>query len=180
MPPKTFHVTIGNVTRDLPVMKLPSGISIIVFNSISDGEIILESARELSKKIPQDIDILVTPEAKSIPLAYELSKQLNVPYAVFRKTKKPYMGQALQDSVLTITTGKPQTLYVDEKDIQLIKNKKVLIFDDVVSTGATVEAMKKLINQAGGTVAQIAAVFTEGDQNKWKDAISLGHLPIFE
>ncbi len=176
---KSYSVTIGNLSRDLPIIKLPSNIKIALFNSLSDTAIIIEAARELAEQMPETIDILLTPEAKSIPLAFELSRRTDLPYVVARKSKKPYMGQALASEVSTITTDKSQHLYIDEKDIGRLKNKQVALVDDVVSTGATVQALKKLVAKAGGTVIKTLAVFTEGDQEKWSDVISLGHLPIF-
>ncbi len=176
---QTHQVTIGKVKRDLPIIPVASGVKIALFNSLSDTEVIVEAAKELAKKLPKSVEILVTPEAKSIPLAFELSRITGLPYIVIRKTKKPYMGEALELDVTTITTGKAQTLYVDEKDVDLIKDKKVAIVDDVVSTGATVKAVSELITKAGGIIEATVAVFTEGDKDKWKDVISLGHLPVW-
>ncbi|MEA2056851.1 MAG: phosphoribosyltransferase family protein [Patescibacteria group bacterium] len=176
----TFQVKIGALTRNLPIIKLPSKIKIVLFNSISDVEIVVEAAKELAKKINNEVEVLLTPEAKSIPLAFELARITKLPYVVARKSKKPYMGEALEAEVISITTGVPQKLYIDEKDLSVLEGKKVALVDDVVSTGATVEALKKLVAKAGGQVAQIVAVFTEGDQEKWQDATRLGHLPIFK
>ncbi|MEA2056846.1 MAG: phosphoribosyltransferase family protein [Patescibacteria group bacterium] len=103
-----------------------------------------------------------------------------LPYVVARKSKKPYMGKALEAEVISITTEVPQKLYIDEKDLSVLEGKKVALVDDVVSTGAIVEALKKLVAKAGGQVAQIVAVFTEGDQEKWQDATRSGHLPVFK
>jgi len=174
----THQVKIGKLTRDLPIIQLPSGIKIALFNSISDTEAVLEAAKELAKRMPQDIDVMVTPEAKSIPLTFALAVETGLPYVVARKTCKPYMGDAVQADVNTITTGGKQTLYLDEKDIHLLKNKNVVLVDDVVSTGSTVQNLQKLVEVAGGQVAKIMAVFTEGDEEKWSDVISLGHLPL--
>lgn len=176
---KTHLVKIGKLTRKLPIIPVSEKVSIALFNSISDTEVIIEAAKELSKKIPRSVDLLITPEAKSIPLAFELSKQLSLPYVVARKSKKPYMGKALEQEVSSITTGKMQSLYLDEKDITFLKGKKVAIVDDVISTGATVIALKKLAKKARAEVVSLAAVFTEGDEDKWRKVISLGHLPIF-
>ncbi len=172
-------VTIGQLTRKLPIIKLPSNIKIALFNSLSDTEIIVEAAKELGARMPATVEILLTPEAKSIPLTYELAKQTKLPYVVARKTKKPYMGQTLSAAVTSITTDKPQHLYLNERDIFRLKNKRIGLVDDVVSTGATVKALSSLVEQADGTVDQILTVFTEGKKEQWSEVISLGHLPIF-
>jgi adenine phosphoribosyltransferase len=177
---RTYTVTIGQLTRDLPIIQLPSNIKIALFNSLSDTEIIVEAAQELSARMPATVEVLLTPEAKSIPLTYELAKQTKLPYVVARKTAKPYMGQTLSAEVTSITTGKPQHLYLGEKDVPRLKDKLVGLVDDVVSTGATVKALSSLVQQADGTVDQILTVFTEGKKDQWSEVISLGHLPIFD
>ena len=101
------------------------------------------------------------------------------PYVIFRKSYKPYMGNVLQTETLSITTGEPQTLILDEKDLELIKNKNVVIVDDVISTGSTLQGMRLLTDKAGGKVSAEVAIFTEGERAKWSDIISLGHLPVF-
>jgi adenine phosphoribosyltransferase len=98
---------------------------------------------------------------------------------VLRKSYKPYMGDALKAETLSITTGQPQTLILDEKDVELIKGKKVVIVDDVISTGSTLQGMKMVLDQAEASVAAEAAIFTEGDRAQWMHIIALGHLPLF-
>jgi len=90
------------------------------------------------------------------------------------------MGKCLEAETVSITSGVPQKLYLDEKDLPLVKGKRVVIFDDVVSTGSTQEGMRKIVRQAKGTIAAEAAIFTEGDRDQWKDIIALGNLPIFK
>jgi adenine phosphoribosyltransferase len=108
-----------------------------------------------------------------------LAVETRKPYVVLRKDYKIYMGNAIKAETLSITTGKPQTLILDEKDIPLIKGKKVAIVDDVISTGSTLNGMRSILEQAGGKIVFEAAIFTEGDENCWKEVIALGHLPVF-
>ena len=123
--------------------------------------------------------MLLTAEAKSIPLAHAMAVESKLPYVVLRKSYKPYMGETISAETLSITTGQPQTLYLDEKDIVQIKGKNVVIVDDVISTGSTLQGMRLIIEKAGGKIVATTAVFTEGERAKWKDIIALGHLPIF-
>ena len=123
--------------------------------------------------------MLVTAESKSIPLAHALSVETGKPYVVLRKDYKIYMGDAIQAETLSITTGKPQTLILDEKDIPLLKGKKAAIVDDVISTGSTLEGMRNILKKAGAEVTLEAAIFTEGDPEQWEDIVALGHLPVF-
>jgi len=137
-------------------------------------------ARELGKRLKDTrFDVLVTAEAKSIPLAYALSVEMRKPYVVLRKTYKPYMGDALKTETLSITTGQPQMLVLDEKDRAMMKGKKVLLVDDVISTGSTLQGMRMLMEKAGAEIAGEAAILTEGDRALWNQIVSLGHLPLF-
>ena len=98
---------------------------------------------------------------------------------ILRKSYKPYMGNAIQSETLSITTGEPQTLYLDEKDHELIKDNRVVIVDDVISTGSTLQGMRMILEKADATVAAETAILTEGERAKWSDVISLGHIPVF-
>ena len=124
-------------------------------------------------------EVLVTAEAKSIPLVYALSIVMALPYVVLRKSYKPYMGNAISAETLSITTGKSQTLYLDEKDKKFIEGRRVALIDDVISTGSTLQAMRLVIEKAGAEVVAEAAIFTEGDRAKWTNVHALGHLPVF-
>ena len=104
---------------------------------------------------------------------------MNKPYVVLRKVYKPYMGVALSAETLSITTGEPQMLFLDEKDHDLLRGTQVVLLDDVISTGSTLHGMRLLMEKAGAEVVQEAGIFTEGDRDKWKHIISLGHLPVF-
>jgi len=124
-------------------------------------------------------DVLVTAEAKSIPLAYALAVETKKPYIVLRKSYKAYMGAALIAETLSITTGEPQTLIMDEKDQKLARGKKAVIVDDVISTGSTLQGMKMILEKVGAEVACEAAILTEGERAKWEHIVALGHLPLF-
>lgn len=176
----TYTVRIEGVTRHLPLFAVSPTLRIAVFNLLGDTEITTAAARGLAKKLAKvDADILVTAEAKSIPLAYHLAIELNKPYIVLRKEYKPYMGEALSAETLSITTGKPQTLYLDEKDHALVKGKRVIVVDDVISTGSTLQGMRLLMDKAGADIVAEAAVFTEGERAQWGHIHALGHLPLF-
>ena len=175
-----YPIEIGGVKRNLRLFEVKPGLKIAILNILGDTELVQAAAKELSRKIDiQSYDVIITAESKSIPLAHALSIETGKPYVILRKDYKIYMGNALKTETLSITTGKPQILILDEKDRKLVKGKRIAIVDDVVSTGSTLEGMRTIVKKAGGKVTQEAAIFTEGDQSKWKNIISLGHLPIF-
>jgi adenine/guanine phosphoribosyltransferase-like PRPP-binding protein len=177
---ETYRVEVGGVARDLPLFEVAPGVRIAILNILGDTELVSAAADELADRL-RDVgaDVLVTAETKSIPLVHELANRLEVPYVVLRKEYRPYMGEALEVETLSITTGKPQTLYLDEKDRSALGGKKVVIVDDVISTGSTLEAMRKVVEQAGGETAAEAAIFTEGEKARWREIVALGHLPVF-
>jgi adenine phosphoribosyltransferase len=176
----TYPVDIAGIHRELPLFEIKPGLKIAILNILGDTELVQACAQELGDKLNAvDYDVLVTAEAKSIPLAHALSVVTGVPYVILRKSYKPYMGDALQAETLSITTGQPQTLYLDEKDREMMKNKRVIIMDDVISTGSTLQGMRLLLQKAEARVVGEAAIFTEGERAKWANIISLGHLPVF-
>lgn len=176
----TYPVDIAGVHRELPLFEIKPGLKIAILNILGDTELVESCARALGEKLnPESYDILVTAEAKSIPLAHALSVVTRKPYVILRKAYKPYMGEAVQAETLSITTGQPQTLYLDEKDREMMKGKRVVIVDDVISTGSTLQGMRLLLQKAGAQVVIEAAIFTEGERAKWANIVSLGHLPIF-
>ncbi len=176
----TYPVDIANVHRELPLFEIKPGLKIAILNILGDTELVEACARGLGEKLAQtDYDVIVTAEAKSIPLAHALSVVTGKPYVILRKSYKPYMGDALRAETLSITTGQPQTLYLDEKDRDMMRGKRVVILDDVISTGSTLQGMRLLLQKAGAEVTAEAAIFTEGERAKWADIISLGHLPVF-
>ena len=177
---ETYSIEIAGVKRDLRLFEIKPGLRIAILNILGDTELVQASARGLAEKVKGvDYDIIVTAEAKSIPIAHALSVETKKPYVVLRKTYKPYMGDALKAETLSITTGQPQVLILDEKDRELIQGKKVLIVDDVISTGSTLQGMRMILDKANATIAGEAAILTEGDRAQWMHIHSLGHLPLF-
>jgi adenine phosphoribosyltransferase len=176
---QTYKVKVAGVTRDFPIFEVAPGVLIAIFNMLGDSEIVKAAAKELAQKLDGKAgEVLVTAEAKSIPLVYELSQITGLSYVVLRKNYKSYMGRALKAETTSITTGLLQTLYLDEKDKPLIEGRDVILVDDVISTGSTLEGMKSIVAQAGGKVRATAAVFTEGDFD-WSHVVALGNLPVF-
>lgn len=176
----TYPVEIEGVKRELRLFEIQPGLKIAIINILGDTELTLACAKGLARKFGGlDYDILVTAEAKSIPLAHALSVETGKPYVILRKVYKPYMGDALEAETNSITTGKPQTLYLDEKDRHLLEGRRAVLLDDVISTGSTLEGMRVLLDKAEAQLVAEAAIFTEGDRSKWNNIISLGHLPVF-
>lgn len=175
-----YPIDIAGVHRDLPLFEVKPGLRIAILNILGDVELVDACAKALAKKLAgTTYDVIVTAEAKSIPIAHMLARETGKPYLVLRKESKPYMGNLISVETLSITTGKPQILIIDEKDIDQIKGKKVILLDDVISTGSTLQAMRLIAEKAGAQVAAEAAILTEGDRAEWMQIISLGHLPLF-
>jgi adenine phosphoribosyltransferase len=178
---ETHAVEIAGLKRQLPLFQVAPGLRIAVLNILGDTELVQACAAALGERLrPEAFDLIVTAEAKSIPLAHALSVVMAKPYIVLRKAYKPYMGETLQAETLSITTGKPQTLYLDEKDRVAVSGKRVALVDDVISTGSTLEGMRKVMELAGAQIVAQAAVFTEGDPAEWTHITALGHLPLFK
>ena len=177
---ETYSIEIAGIKRDLRLFEIKPGLRIAILNILGDTELVQACARELAKKIKDvDYDVLVTAEAKSIPVAHALSVETRKPYIVLRKMYKPYMGDALKAETLSITTGQPQVLILDEKDRELLKGKRAIIVDDVISTGSTLQGMHMILDKAEAKVVAEAAILTEGDRAQWMHIFSLGHLPLF-
>ncbi len=177
---EVYPVEIAGVRRELPLFEVAPGVRIAVLNILGDVELTEAAAEALAERLKGTAyDTLVTAEAKSIPLIYALAVRTRKPYVVLRKAYKPYMGETIRAETLSITTGKPQTLYLDDKDRSLLAGKRVVLVDDVISTGSTLQGMRLVVEKAGGEVVAEAAIFTEGDRAKWRDVIALGHLPVF-
>jgi adenine phosphoribosyltransferase len=181
MPPReTYEIEIAGIKRNLRLFEIKPGLKIAILNILGDTELVQACAKALSKKLKEvKFDIIVTAEAKSIPLAYALSVETRKPYIILRKAYKPYMGAALIAETLSITTGEPQTLIMDEKDQEYVKGKRSLIVDDVISTGSTLQGMRMIMEKAGAKIVAEAAILTEGERARWEHIISLGHLPLF-
>jgi adenine phosphoribosyltransferase len=175
----TYTVEVAGLTRHLPLFEVAPGVRIAIFNMLGDTYVAKAAAAALAEKLKDTpADVLLTAEAKSMPLVYEMSALMGLPYVVLRKSYKTYMGDALTADTVSITTGNTQTLYLDEKDYELIRGKRVIVVDDVVSTGSTLAGMQAIARKAEAEVASIAAVFTEGD-NDWDHITALGNLPVF-
>jgi len=182
MPEKreTHPIEIAGIYRELPLFEVAPGVRIAVLNILGDIELVEACAEALAVQLAsQEYDVLVTAEAKSIPLIHALAVKSRKPYVVLRKVYRPYMGEALSAETHSITTGSNQCLYLDEKDRSLLAGKKVVLLDDVISTGSTLRAMEQLMGEAQATVTEEAGILTEGDQQQWMHIVALGHVPIF-
>ncbi len=173
-----YKINIEGVERELKLYSVSDKLDIAAFILFGDVEITVAAAEGLLKKVPE-FDYIITPEAKSIPLAYEMARQSGKPYLVARKGVKVYMGEPLKISVRSITTQKEQTLYLGEDECSMIKDKRVLIVDDVISTGESIAAVRELISRAGAKEAACCAVLAEGDAIERDDIIVLGSIPLF-
>jgi adenine phosphoribosyltransferase len=172
-------VTIGGVSRQLPLFQVAPKVTIAIFNMLGDTEIVESASQALCRRMPAEAEVLLVPEVKAVPLGHAISVHSGLPYVVVRKIRKPYMENCLEAEVISITTGEPQTLYLDGKDRALVEGKKVVLVDDVVSTGSTLKGLRGLARQAGARVVGEMAVFTEGEEGKWQNVIALGNLPVF-
>src|SRR5512135_3520608 len=140
---ETYDIKIAGLNRSLRLFQVKPGLKIAILNILGDTELVQACARGLNQKLKSvEFDVIVTAEAKSIPLAYALSVESGKPYIILRKSYKPYMGAALIAETLSITTGEPQTLIMDEKDQDAVHGKRALIVDDVISTGSTLHGMR--------------------------------------
>ena len=176
-----FHrMTIAGVQRDLPLCPLNDELMIAGFVIFGDPEITTACAEELLEKAPE-YDYIITAEAKGIPLAHEMARiQGNQKYFVARKKPKLYMTGVFESTVNSITTEGEQKLYLDTADAEIMKGKRILIVDDVVSLGQSLAAVEKLVNDAGGIVCGRMFILAEGDAAKRDDIIFLEKLPLFD
>ncbi len=178
--PATWPITIAGVQRELRLFEISPGVRIAILNILGDSELVAAASTALASRLEDcRAEVLVSPEAKAIPLAYALSLEMQLPYIVLRKSLKPYMGDALATETLSITTGEPQTLYLDERDRQLVHGSRVILLDDVISTGSTLQGLRLIMLKAGANVVAEAAILTEGDRAGWSNIIALGHLPVW-
>ena len=175
-----YKMNIAGLDRELPLCKVADNFYIGAFIMFGDAEITVACARELLARAPKDYDYLLTAEAKSIPLIHEMARQSGAKtYFVARKGMKVYLTDPVHVTVHSITTQHEQDLYLGSEDAALIRGKKILIVDDVISTGESLKAMEELVHQAGGTVAGRMAVLAEGDAQKRDDFVYLNPLPVF-
>lgn len=175
---KYYRINIAGLERDLPICPINEHLYIAGFVMFSDVEMTVRCAGELLKRAPEH-DLIITAESKGIPLAYEMAKQEGKNYILARKGLKAYMTNPIKVEVKSITTAKVQTLYLDECDVEKMKGKRILIVDDVISTGESLHAIEELVNEAGGNIVGKMSVLAEGDAADRHDIIFLQKLPLF-
>ena len=176
---ESYKMTIAGLERELPLCPINENLSIGAFIIFGDVELTIAASTELLKKCP-DFDYIITPEAKSIPLAYEIARQSGKPYFVARKKAKLYMQNPVSVNVKSITTDSDQVLILDGAEGEKIRNKRVIIIDDVISTGESLAAVEKLVAEFDADVVAKVAVLAEGDAADRDDIIFLEKLPLFE
>lgn len=174
----SYKINIAGLERDLPICPVNDKLDIAAFVIFGDVEMTVNSATELLKKCP-DFDYIVSPEAKGIPLAYEMAKQSGKPYFICRKGAKLYMKDPVSVHVRSITTDALQTVYLDGLEGEQMRGKKVLIVDDVISTGESLLAVIALVEKFDANIVGKAAILAEGDAAKRDDIIFLQELPLF-
>lgn len=172
-----YTVELCGIKRNLPLVRVAPKLKVALFNILGDTEIVKAVAPKISEMIPKTAEVILHPEGKAIPLAYEVSAITGLPYVVPRKDKKQWMLDPISADVKSITTGKPQMYWLDKRDLPKLEGKKIVIVDDVISTGSTILAMEDLVQKINGEIIAKIAIFTEGD--KREDVLSLGHLPLF-
>ena len=175
--PDYFHLEVAGIARDLPICKINDDLSIAAFIMFGDVELTIACAKGLLDKAPE-FDVIVTAEAKAIPLAYEMSRQSGKKYIPARKGKKLYMQEPIVIETKSITTKEQQILCIDKPDLDYLNGKQVLIVDDVISTGGSLAAMEAIVARSTGVVVGRAAVLAEGDAARRQDIIFLAPLPL--
>lgn len=176
---KSYTLQVAGLERELPLCPLNDALCIGAFIIFGDVELTVACARELLKIAPEH-DVMITSESKGIPLVYEMARQAGEnQYIVARKMQKLYMSDTFSCEVNSITTAKKQTLYLDGKDAEYMRGKRVLIVDDVISTGDSLRAIEELVEHAGGNIVGKMAVLAEGDAKERTDIQYLQVLPLF-
>lgn len=175
----TYEMDIAGLKRDLPLCRVADDLYIGAFVIFGDVELTVHCAAELLKRAPE-YDYLIAPEAKAIPLLYEMARQSGAEkYFLARKKAKAYMSGVFSVDVTSITTQGVQTLVIDAEEAKQMQGKRILILDDVISTGESLRAMEILVEKAGGVIAGKMAILAEGDATKRDDIIALALLPLF-
>ena len=175
-----YKMNIAGLDRELPLCKVSDDLYIGAFIMFGDAEITVACARELLARAPKDYDYLLTAEAKSIPLIHEMARQSGAKkYFIARKGPKAYMPDPIHVEDRSITTAGVQKLYLGRDDADMIRGKRIVLMDDVISTGGSLHAMEELVKLAGGIVVDRIAVLAEGDAQQRKDIQYLAPLPVF-
>lgn len=174
----TYDIDICGMKRALPICPLNENLAIGAFVIFGDVELTIHCAGELLKRLPE-CNYLIAPEAKAIPLIYEMSRQSGIKYLLARKKAKAYMSGVFEVNVRSITTQGEQTLVIDEADAEAMRGKRIVIIDDVISTGESLYAMEELVRKAGGNIVAKAAILAEGDAAGREDITVLAPLPLF-
>lgn len=174
-----YHIHVAGLERDLPICPINDQLSIAGFVIFGDVELTVNCARDLIQKMPEH-DVMITAESKGIPLIHEMARQMGVNrYILARKAPKLYMKDVFTVEVNSITTDHKQVLCIDGKDAEFMKGKRVVIVDDVISTGESLKALENLVEQAGGNIVGRMAILAEGDAAKRTDITYLEELPLF-
>ena len=174
-----YRMNVAGLDRDLPICKVTDSLYIAGFVIFGDQELTVACARELLAKAPE-YDYIITAEAKGIPLAHEMARQAgDAKYILARKAPKLYMTDVFSSTVKSITTAREQTLYLDGSDAALMKGKRILVVDDVISTGESLRALEVLVEKAGGIICGRMAILAEGDAQDREDLVYLEKLPLF-
>jgi len=174
-----YRMKVAGLERDLPICPVNEHLYIAGFVIFGDPELTVACARELLARAPE-YDYIITAEAKGIPLAHEMARQAgDSKYILARKAPKLYMRDLFSSSVKSITTAKEQTLYLDGADAKLMKGKRILVVDDVISTGESLKALEVLVEKAGGVICGRMAILAEGDAQDREDLVYLEKLPLF-
>ena len=175
---ETYTLHVAGLERELPICPVNDKLSIAAFVLFSDVELTVACARDLLQVVP-DFDAVLTAEAKGIPLAYEMARQSGKPYYLARKGIKVYMPDVVEADVQSITTAGLQKLYLERAYADAMAGKRILIVDDVISTGQSLAALEHLVGLCGGVTAAKAAVLAEGDATERADIVYLEKLPLF-
>lgn len=174
-----YRMTVAGLERDLPICPVNENLSIAGFVIFGDPELTVACAKELLAKAPE-YDYILTAEAKGIPLAHEMARQAgDSKYILARKGSKLYMRDIFSVSVRSITTAREQRLFLDGADAERMKGKRILLVDDVISTGESLAALEVLVQKAGGIICGRMAILAEGDAQDRADLIYLEKLPLF-
>jgi len=175
----SYTLKVAGLERELPLCPLNENLYIGAFVIFGDVELTVACARDLLKVAPEH-DVMITAESKGIPLIHEMARQSGEnTYVLARKAAKLYMKDPLAVEVNSITTAKKQTLYIDAEDVKKLKGKRVLIVDDVISTGESLKSIETLVEEAGGNIVGRMAILAEGDAIDRKDITYLEELPLF-